>query len=63
MMDIPLLYPHEVLHYVHSVVGLTTDQEVVRRYWEFAAAKGLGWATKQTNMNAIPIGLYADETK
>ncbi|CAE7212792.1 unnamed protein product [Symbiodinium sp. CCMP2592] len=63
MMDIPLLYPHEVLHYVHSVVGLTVDKNVVRRYWQFAAAKGLGWATKQTNWQAIPIGLYADETK
>eukprot|EP00439_Symbiodinium_sp_Y106_P076318 s324_g15.t1 len=63
MMDIPLLYPHEVLHYIHSVVGIQTDKDLFRKYWEFAAEKGLDWATKQTNFEAIPIGLYADETK
>ena len=63
MMDIPLLYPHEVLHYIHSVVGIKTDKDIIRKYWEFAAEKGIDWATKQTDLEAIPIGLYADETK
>ncbi|CAE7278142.1 unnamed protein product, partial [Symbiodinium microadriaticum] len=40
MMDIPLLYPHEVLHYIHSVVGIKTDKDIIRKYWEFAAEKG-----------------------
>ena len=60
---IPILDPHEILHYVHTVIGLTVHPESVRCYWRRAAEHGAGWATQQGDMDAIPVGIYADETK
>lgn len=62
-MAIPLLYPHQVLHYVHSVVKLTVHDESVRSYWQRAAEHGAGWAINQPDHSVIPVGIYADETK
>ena len=62
-MDIPLLDPHAVLHYLHEEVGLRTEPNLIRNYWERAAAHNVGWATAQTDYSAVPIGIYADETK
>ena len=62
-MEIPILYPHEVLHYVHSVVKLTVHDESVASYWRRAAENGAGWATNQPDHSVIPVGIYADETK
>ena len=62
-MDIPFLDPHDILHYVHSDLQLTVETESVRSYWRRAAETGVGWATQQDNYDAIPVGIYADETK
>ena len=62
-MKLPIMEPHRVLHYLHETVGIRVDPEVTKHYWTTAAANGLGWASKQTNVEAVPIGVYADETK
>ncbi|CAE7567602.1 unnamed protein product [Symbiodinium sp. CCMP2456] len=62
-MDIPFLDPHDILHYVHSELQLTVEPESVQSYWRRAAETGVGWATQQHNYDAIPVGIYADETK
>ena len=63
MMKVPILDPHRVLHYVHETVGIRIAPDLLEHYWKTAARNGLGWATSQSNMRAVPIGLYADETK
>ena len=63
MMKVPILDPHRVLHYVHETVGIRIAPDLLEHYWKTAARNGLGWATSQNNMRAVPIGLYADETK
>ena len=62
-MKLPLLLPHEVLHYVHTELDLTVDSESVRSYWRRASENGAGWALLQDDYDAIPVGIYADETK
>ena len=62
-MEVPMLEPHTLLHHVHTVLGLTVEQESVRSYWRRASEHGAGWACQQRNHDAIPVGLYADETK
>ena len=63
MMELPILDPHEVLQYVHEHVGLRVAPELVRRYWQTGRDKDLGWAKNQSDDQAVPVGLYADETK
>ena len=62
-MKLQMLDPHDVLHYVHTQLGLTVQPESVRSYWRQAKANGAGWAIVQDNLDAIPVGIYADETK
>ena len=62
-MDIPMLDPHVVLHYLLEEVGLKTDPNLIRNYWQHAAAHNVGWATAQPNQDAVPVGIYADATK
>ena len=49
--------------YVHDTVGIRIAPDLLEHYWKTAARNGLGWATEQSNMLAVPIGLYADGTK
>ena len=58
-----MLDPHDVLHYVHTVLDLTVEPESVRSYWRRAAENNAGWATNQPDHDIIPVGIYADETK
>lgn len=62
-MDIPILDAHDVLHYVHTELDLTVEAESVRSYWRRAAEANVGWAVNQLDHDAIPVGIYADETK
>ena len=62
-MKLPLLLPRDVLHCVHTEIGLTVEIESVRSYWQRASENGAGWALLQDDHDAIPVGIYADETK
>ena len=62
-MDIPILDPHDIQHYVHSDLDLTVESESVRSYWRRAAESDVGWAKNQPDHGIIPVGIYADETK
>lgn len=62
-MGIPMLDPHDILHYVHSVLDLTVAPESVRSYWRRSAESDVGWAKNQPDHDIIPVGIYADETK
>ena len=63
LMKVPILDPHRVLHYVHTRVGVQVGNDLLRHYWTTAAANGLGRATRQTNLQGVPVGIYADEMK
>ena len=60
----PVLYPHRVLAYLFTEVGVTLNPELVRSYWDHAAAMGDPWALEPgVTHDHIPVGLHGDSAR
>lgn len=60
-IDVPLLDPHRLVHYLFSKAGMHMDPGIVKSFWQRKRAAGETWATRSpAGEHHIPIALYGD---
>ena len=64
LVDLDVLDPFDLVHYLWNVIGIDVPEAAVRQYWEHHRSRGSAWALhSQASECTMPLGLYGDSVK
>lgn len=64
LVDLDVLDPFDLVHYLWNVIGIDVPEAAVRQYWQHHRSRGSAWALhSQASECTMPLGLYGDSVK